>query len=269
MCLVSATLNTFCRINVHDYDLYGPFYCLWDSCPTDLLRVELFFPHKFNTTLSPHLTIRRDRPCAGWNRRYCYYCVDFTIFEWDIPCYYIPRYKWIRSAIRGGIILDTTFFNHCCTRNGLAIKVSTTATIGIGLWILWISHYTFFEGCLCVHFFSFCRISIILVLLQTIDLALNVNVEFMLYHTEAMHSIFAMVPTWMMFPSYRTFLNLLVFIIGPGIAITFITAAKVVLYKEKLISGSQSSRTIKSEVRSSSRLMKKPSDQNSNRCTIS
>jgi TMEM164 family len=30
-------------------------------------------------------------------------------------------------------------------RNGLAVEVSTAATIGIGLWILWISHFTFFE----------------------------------------------------------------------------------------------------------------------------
>jgi hypothetical protein len=69
----------------------------------------------------------------------------------------------------------------------------------------------------------------------------------MLCPTGAMHSIFAIVPKWMMFPSYRTFLNLLVFIVGPTISLVFITAAKVVLFIEKLIFGSP----VKTAVRSS------------------
>ena len=61
-------------------------------------------------------------------------------------------------------------------------------------------------------------------------MALNVNVEFMLCPTGAMEAIFDVVPSWVLFPTYRTCMTIIVFIIGPIISLIYITAAKFVLY---------------------------------------
>ena len=65
---------------------------------------------------------------------------------------------------------------------------------------------------------------------QVIDLALNVNVEFMLCPTRAMQSAFSIAPPWVLFPTYRTLMTLIVFMIGPLISQIYIYAAKSVLY---------------------------------------
>ena len=70
---------------------------------------------------------------------------------------------------------------------------------------------------------------------QVLDLILSVNVEFMLCPTGAMTSVFSLLPSWILFPSYRSIITLLVFVIGPLISITYITAAKSVLYVKSLI----------------------------------
>lgn len=67
------------------------------------------------------------------------------------------------------------------------------------------------------------------------DLLLSVNVEFMLCPTGAMTSIFSLVPPWVLFPSYRSIITLLVFIIGPTISIAYITVAKFVLYLKSIL----------------------------------
>ena len=67
-------------------------------------------------------------------------------------------------------------------------------------------------------------------IMQVIDLALNVNVEFMLCPTGAMQSAFSIAPSWVLFPTYRTLMTLIVFMIGPLISQIYIYAAKFVLY---------------------------------------
>ena len=58
---------------------------------------------------------------------------------------------------------------------------------------------------------------------------LSVNVEFMLCPTGAMNSIFSLLPSWLLFPTYRTIITYLVFIIGPLISFCYIMAAKFVI----------------------------------------
>jgi hypothetical protein len=76
-------------------------------------------------------------------------------------------------------------------------------------------------------------------------LALDVNVEFMLCPTGAMESIFTIIPTWILFPSYRTFMTFIVFMIGPVISQFYVSAAKLVLYlKYKLFGPNHSVQSI-------------------------
>ena len=45
-----------------------------------------------------------------------------------------------------------------------------------------------------------------------------------------MTSIFRIVPTIFMWPSYRSFVAILVFFVGPGISMVFISIAKVIMF---------------------------------------
>lgn len=60
------------------------------------------------------------------------------------------------------------------------------------------------------------------------NLATNVNVEFMLCQTGAMEVIFANFPNWAMFPSYRTTLGWGVIVIGCTISYAYILTAKLI-----------------------------------------
>ena len=66
-------------------------------------------------------------------------------------------------------------------------------------------------------------------IVQVIDLLLSVNVEFMLCPTGAMTSIFSLFPPWVLYPTYRTIITYLVFIIGPLISLGYMYAANLVL----------------------------------------
>jgi hypothetical protein len=63
---------------------------------------------------------------------------------------------------------------------------------------------------------------------QVVDLAFNVNVEFMLCPTAAMHTIFPLVPQWLLWPSYRTTLTLVVFLVGTLISYAYMAAAALI-----------------------------------------
>lgn len=52
----------------------------------------------------------------------------------------------------------------------------------------------------------------------------------MLCPTGAMTSMFSLVPKWLLYPTYRTIITLLVLIIGPAISMAYIYLAKLVLY---------------------------------------
>ena len=45
-----------------------------------------------------------------------------------------------------------------------------------------------------------------------------------------MTSIFTIVPRILMWPSYRSFVGVLVFLVGPAISMVFISIAKVIMY---------------------------------------
>jgi hypothetical protein len=61
-------------------------------------------------------------------------------------------------------------------------------------------------------------------LIQIVDLSLDVNVEFMLCPTASMHTIFALVPDWILWPSYRSTLTIAVMIIAWPISYSYIAA---------------------------------------------
>lgn len=63
---------------------------------------------------------------------------------------------------------------------------------------------------------------------QIVDLALNVNVEFMLCPTSAMLTIFPLVPSWVLWPSYRSTLTHVVVIVGSLLAYTYVGAASLI-----------------------------------------
>lgn len=63
---------------------------------------------------------------------------------------------------------------------------------------------------------------------QAVDLALNVNVEFMLCPTAAMHTMMPLVPSWVLWPSYRSTLTYVVFIAGALISYLYIGAAALI-----------------------------------------
>ena len=69
---------------------------------------------------------------------------------------------------------------------------------------------------------------------QVLDLLTDVNVEFMLCPTGAMTTIFQILPRWVLWPSYRSFLTLLVAILGPLISVGFILLAKIVMWIKNL-----------------------------------
>lgn len=64
--------------------------------------------------------------------------------------------------------------------------------------------------------------------MQVVDLALNVNVEFMLCPTSAMLTIFPLVPSWVLWPSYRSTLTHVVIIVGSLISYTYVGAASLI-----------------------------------------
>lgn len=63
----------------------------------------------------------------------------------------------------------------------------------------------------------------------------------MLCPTGAMTSVFSLLPSWILFPSYRSIITLLVFVIGPLISVAYITAAKFVLYVKSFFSSQSKS----------------------------
>lgn len=57
---------------------------------------------------------------------------------------------------------------------------------------------------------------------------LNVNVEFMLCPTSAMLTIFPLVPSWVLWPSYRSTLTHVVIIVGSLIPYIYAGAASLI-----------------------------------------
>mmetsp|Transcript_8691 Transcript_8691/g.8629 ORF Transcript_8691/g.8629 Transcript_8691/m.8629 type:complete len:302 (+) Transcript_8691:72-977(+) len=100
-------------------------------------------------------------------------------------------------------------------RNSLAIEMCSVFTVSFGLCILTFLHFSLYEG---------------------IDLLLNVNVEFMLCPTGAMNSIFGQFPPWLLFPSYRSVMVVLVCIVGSFMAHCYVKISKNVLFLQKLLS---------------------------------
>lgn len=66
-------------------------------------------------------------------------------------------------------------------------------------------------------------------LLQIVDLALNVNVEFMLCPTAAMLTIFPSLPAWVLWPSYRSMLTFAVILVGSLISYLYVGAAHLIM----------------------------------------
>jgi hypothetical protein len=60
---------------------------------------------------------------------------------------------------------------------------------------------------------------------QGVDLLLNVNVEFMLCPTAAMLTIFPLLPAWVLWPSYRSTLTLVVIVVGTLISYFYVAVA--------------------------------------------
>lgn len=65
---------------------------------------------------------------------------------------------------------------------------------------------------------------------QVVDLALNVNVEFMLCPTAAMLTIFPALPAWVLWPSYRSMLTFAVIIVGSAISYLYVGAAHLIMF---------------------------------------
>ena len=77
------------------------------------------------------------------------------------------------------------------------------------------------------------------------DLLLNVNVEFMLCPTAAMLDIFPLLPAWVLWPSYRSALTVVVVIVGSVLSYLYIGTAHLImlmlpLQPNKLTSGGAS-----------------------------
>ena len=98
-----------------------------------------------------------------------------------------------------------------CRKDFLALRLATTKSVFVGLWICAFLHWSLYE---------------------IVDLALLVNVEFMLCPTGAMLSIFPLLPSWLtgLFSSYRVMLTLFVSIVAFPIAYFYIYTA-FVLFK--------------------------------------
>lgn len=71
------------------------------------------------------------------------------------------------------------------------------------------------------------HLTVCLLRAQVVDLALNVNVEFMLCPTTAMLGIFAAIPdyTWLIWPSYRSTLTIAVMLVAPPLSYSYILVA--------------------------------------------
>ena len=66
--------------------------------------------------------------------------------------------------------------------------------------------------------------------------AQQVNVEFMLCPTGAMKDIFTIVPSFLLWPSYRSFIAVLVTVLGPAIAYAFMAAARLAMVVKGILS---------------------------------
>lgn len=64
---------------------------------------------------------------------------------------------------------------------------------------------------------------------------LNVNVEFMLCPTEGMNNVFALVPDWVIWPSYRSIMVILVCIVGSFMSHCYVKMSKDIVFLEKLL----------------------------------
>lgn len=90
-------------------------------------------------------------------------------------------------------------------RNAIALKHASLNKGFVGIWILAVLHFFLFE---------------------IVDVVLSVNVEFMLCPTSAMVVIFPHLPQWLLIPSYRTTLTIMVFIVGTFMTTLYIFLAK-------------------------------------------
>ena len=52
-----------------------------------------------------------------------------------------------------------------------------------------------------------------------------------------MKDIFTIVPSFLMWPSYRSFTTMLVFIVGPSVSVMYMTAAKGLVFVKRLADG--------------------------------
>lgn len=91
-------------------------------------------------------------------------------------------------------------------KGGLALQLSSWRSLLMGLWVLTFLHFTLYEG---------------------IDLYFLINVEFMLCPSGAMNAIFGEFPSWLFYPSYRTTLAILVWVVGSCLTGLFIALASL------------------------------------------
>lgn len=92
-------------------------------------------------------------------------------------------------------------------RNFTGLKYAGPFSITVGLWVLAIAHFFFYE---------------------IIDLTFNMNVEFMLCPTAGMLTIFPLLPQWIIWPSYRSILTYLVVVIAIPIPYFYIYFGRIV-----------------------------------------
>jgi len=105
--------------------------------------------------------------------------------------------------------------------NFLAAKVIDFKTITLGAWILVFMHWSFFEP---------------------IDFAFHVNVNFFLCPAAAMESAFdAMVPKVLMWPSYRSFIMVFLYVTIVPTCYVYVGVAKMLQYAHSRIFGSENS----------------------------
>lgn len=62
---------------------------------------------------------------------------------------------------------------------------------------------------------------------QIVDVCLMVNVEFMLCPTNAMNTIFSMLPGWITWPTYRSTICIGVIIVGAAVSYLYVATTKL------------------------------------------
>ena len=92
-------------------------------------------------------------------------------------------------------------------RNFTGLKYAGAFSIIVGLWVLAIAHFFFYE---------------------ILDLTFNMNVEFMLCPTAGMMTIFPLLPQAVIWPSYRSLLTYLVVVIAIPIPYFYIYSGRMI-----------------------------------------